>query len=80
MRDEIKELFPTADGDIFYISYQSKSPCNSATGSLINYYKYVKSQLRLAGLLVTDTKKKTEDKLPEHENPIGNSEKKLFFK
>lgn len=56
LRDQIIELFPTEDGELLFVPY-STTPTGtqlSARGCLYNEYKFVRNQLRQAGLLKDD--------------------------
>lgn len=58
LASEIHQLFPTEDINLFYIPH-SKGESNenlSARGSLYNYYKLVRKDLRTAGTLLIGNK------------------------
>ena len=72
MRDQIKELFPTVDTDIFYIPYTYEdTKCTVGQGYLYNEYKTVRKDLRIAGILLpnkANTKDAFDDSLSDTED------------
>ena len=72
MRDQIKELFPTEDTDIFYIPYTYEdTKCTPARGYLYNEYKTVRKDLKIAGILLpnkANTKDAFDDSLSDTED------------
>lgn len=69
MRDQIHELFPTEDKTIYYVPYV-KTENNQyvcARGSLYNTYKFIRKQLRVAGIL----KKNDDNQDNEHDDELN---------
>ena len=56
MRDQLVELFPTEEKDIFYIpAYRNEEKeAIAARGCLYNSYKFVRKQLRIAGIITNE--------------------------
>lgn len=62
LRDKFAELFPIEDSDSFYTPYmKSKSGKEqvSAKGSIYNYYKVVRKELKDADILTDNTKRQS---------------------
>ena len=56
LRDQIVELFPTEDKELLYVPYymNEDKQAVSARGTLYNHYKFVRKELRLAGIFKED--------------------------
>lgn len=64
IRTEIKELFPTCDEELFYVPHCNDGrEATGARGGLYNYYKYMREELRLGGMI--EKKKNKVDKTIE---------------
>ena len=62
LREEISELFPTEDKNIFYLPHSTGpgNECRSARGCLYNYYEIVRKHLRTAGILSENVEKNSK--------------------
>ena len=63
LREEILELFPTEDKDLFYTPHYKNTNNESVgpRGSLYSMYKTLRRLLKEGGLIVIDKKKKNSD-------------------
>lgn len=53
-------LFPTEDGDFFYAAYsKNNNERVNARGSLYNFYKIARKELRVAGILLEERKEES---------------------
>lgn len=71
LRDQIVELFPTENGELFYVPYyrsKSDSTTLSARGCLYNTYKFIRNQLRAAGILTVEEEEEKDDVQGTHKN------------
>ncbi|XP_033209403.1 uncharacterized protein LOC117168116 [Belonocnema kinseyi] len=74
LRCEITELFSTEDKNLFYTPCCTEpgNECSSARGSLYNYYKVVRKDLRTAGILLEDSHK-LKNSADERTDQMDNS-------
>ena len=76
MGDQIAELFLSEDKDLFDVPYTKNSSGEvlGARGSLYNWYKNLREQIRVAGLLSVNISENSDSSL-ENENEVDGKEK-----
>ena len=80
LRNQIIELFPNVDPDLFYIPYQENelNECTNARGCLYNYYKQVRGVLRIGKVLLDGDSSDLEKRASHCEKNIGKNIKKTI--
>lgn len=65
MTEQIIELFPSEDGEIYYTPYRrtNEGQAVGAKGCLYNHYKNIRKNLRAAGLLVENVVDENQKKI-----------------